>query len=206
MLIFSPQSLAFLAVPKTGTTAIEMALKPKADIIFTKRRKHATAQRFHNQIAPFLAAAYDLRPDRIAVMREPEEQIRSWYRYRTHAETRGSIRSTEGRSFDEFVLGVISDNPPPFAGIGSQFAFLTSSAGEVLVHRIFAYERQPEIRGFLEDRFGEPLTIKQKNVSPPTPAPLDPSTRKLLRQKRAAEFALYDRIMQADGQLLTSLG
>ena len=82
MLIFSPQSLAFIAAPKTGTTAIEMALKPKADIIFTKRRKHISAQRFHARIAPFLETEFGMRPDRFAVIREPEEQIRSWYRYR----------------------------------------------------------------------------------------------------------------------------
>jgi len=37
MLAFTPQSLANIAVPKTGTAAVEMALKPKADILFTKR-------------------------------------------------------------------------------------------------------------------------------------------------------------------------
>jgi hypothetical protein len=38
MLVFSKQNLVFLAVPKTGTTAIEMALRPKADIVFAKHR------------------------------------------------------------------------------------------------------------------------------------------------------------------------
>ena len=113
MLIFSAQNLAYLAVPKTGSTAIEMALRSKADIIFAKRRKHATAQRFHNKIAPWLSDAFDLRPERIAVMRDPEDQIRSWYRYRTSADQRGSDKSTAGISFDQFVLDVISDDPPP---------------------------------------------------------------------------------------------
>lgn len=201
MLIFSAQSLAYLAVPKTGTTAVEMALRPKADIVFAKRRKHITAQRFHNKIAPWLADTFDLRPERIAVMRDPEDQIASWYRYRTAADLRGSDKSTAHLSFDAFVRDVIHDSPPPHADLGSQFNFLTSAEGDVLVHRLFAYEAQPAFRGFLEDRFGEPLHFKSKNVSPPARAELEPATRAKLRARRAAEFALYDRLREAGGVL-----
>ncbi|MCR9125673.1 MAG: hypothetical protein NXH82_06060 [Rhodobacteraceae bacterium] len=206
MLIFSPQSLAFLAVPKTGSTAIEMALRPRADIVFARMRKHTTAQRFHGQIAPFLDAAYGLRPERIAVMREPEEQIRSWYRYRRRTEKRGSAKSSKGLSFDDFVQLVISDDPHPVAGIGSQFSFLTSPEGKVLVHRLFAYEDQPALTGFLEARFETSLEIPLRNVSPPVPADLDPAIRRRLRAARSAEFALYDRLRDAGGVLCQSPG
>jgi hypothetical protein len=201
MLIFSAQNLAFLAVPKTGTTAVELALRRRADIVFTKRRKHMTAQKFHRKLAPFLADTFDLRPERIAVMRDPVEQIRSWYRYRTAEDLRGTARSTEGRSFDEFALSVIDDDPPPFAQIGSQFGFLTDPGGNVLVHRLFAYERQPVFRGFLEERFNAPLDIKPKNVSPRAEAPLSEDVLARLRVARAPEFALYDRLIAAGGQL-----
>lgn len=201
MLIFSAQNLAFLAVPKTGTTAIEMTLRRKADIIFAKRRKHLPAQKFHNRIAPFLEAEFGIRPERIAVMRDPEEQIRSWYRYRTSAGLRGSENETTGMSFDRFVLDVIADDPPPHAGIGSQFNFLTGSQGEVLVHTLFAYEAQPLFRAFLEERFEEELTFGQKNVSPYVDAPLSSEVRAKLRSARAEEFALYDRLMDAGGVL-----
>jgi len=201
MLIFSAQNLAFLAVPKTGTTALELALRRKADIVFSKRRKHMTAQKFHRKIALFVKDTFAIEPDRFAVMRDPEEQIRSWYRYRTSAELRGTERSTEGMDFDAFVQAVISDAPPPAAQIGSQFAFLTSAAGEVLVHRLFAYERQPVLRAFLEDRFGEALQIKPRNVSPHAQAPLSDATRAALRAARPAEFALYERLVAAGGQL-----
>lgn len=116
MMVFSPQSLAFIAVPKTGTTAIEAALRSKADIIFTGRRKHMTAQRFHTRFAPFLDKAYKLRPDRMAVMRDPEEQIKSWYRYRRRQEKTGSQFDTNSISFDEFVCDVIRDAPPALCG------------------------------------------------------------------------------------------
>jgi len=206
MLIFTPQSLAFIAVPKTGTTAVEMALKPKADIVFTKRFKHMTARRFHTKIAPFLKESFNLRPDRFAVMRDPEEQIRSWYRYRARERKLGSDASTVGLSFDEFVLAVISESPPPFAGIGSQFKMLTSGKGDVLVHHLFAHERPVRFQEFLSNRFGQEITLKQKNVSPVIHAPLDPAIRARLRAVRAPEFDLYARLQEADGHLQTVVG
>lgn len=205
MLVFSRQSLAYIAVPKTGTTAVEMALRPHADIIFTKFRKHTTAQRFHNRIAPFLDDVFDLRPDRIAVMREPVEQIRSWYRYRAGERQKGTDAGTHALSFDEFVRDVIADDPPPHAGIGSQFNMLTSGRGKVLVHHLFAYESPVEFRNFLDDRFCAEIRIKQKNVSPVVDAPLSPDMLRRLRAARADEFALYDRLMQAGGHLVTAL-
>ena len=201
MLVFSAQNLAFLAVPKTGTTAIEMALRRKADIVFSRHRKHMTAARFHAKVAPFLADAFDLRPERIAVMRDPVDQIGSWYRYRLSDDLAGTKRSTRGISFDRFVLDVIADDPPEHAGIGSQFNFLTDGAGNVLVHRLFAYEDQPGLRAFLSDRFGETLAFKDWNVSPRAPTPLSPEVLARLRAARAAEFALYDRLRDAGGVL-----
>ena len=205
MLVFSAQNLAFIAVPKTGTTAVEMALRPRADIVFAKHRKHVTARRFHRRIAPFLAEAFNMTPERMAVMRDPEEQIRSWYRYRTGERQKGSDNSTFDVSFDEFVRDVISDTPPPHAGIGSQWNMLTGR-GNVLVHHLFAYEQQPAFRAFLDERFGEPVEIKVKNVSPQADTPLEPATRAALRKARAKEFALYDRLRDAGGHLETSLG
>lgn len=204
MLIFSEQNLAFIAVPKTGTTAIEMALKPKADILFTKGRKHMTAQRFDRQVAPFLADAYDLRPDRFAVIRDPEEQIRSWYRYRRREAEIGA-RSADGMSFDAFVLDVISADPPPHARIGSQWRLLTGPKGQVLVHHLFAYEVQTKLKRFLNRRFGEKIRTRQKNVSPPVEAPLDPLIREKLRAARPEEFALHERVMEAGGHLVTQI-
>lgn len=205
MLVFTSQSLAYIAVPKTGTTAVNMALKPKADILFTKQHKHMTALRFHVKIAPFLDAELDLRPDRFAVMRDPEEQIRSWFRYRAREDTGLDTHSTDGISFDEFVLAVLSDPRPAYAKIGSQYNMLTSGKGKVLVHHLFAYETRPLFQSFLNDRFGQEITLKQKNVSPSVDAPLSTDVRAPLRAARVPEFALYDRLMDADGHLQTQI-
>tara|TARA_B110000208_G_scaffold55593_1_gene72930 strand:+ start:231 stop:470 length:240 start_codon:yes stop_codon:yes gene_type:complete len=62
MLVFSKQNFVFLAVPKTGTTAIEMALHPKADIVFAKHHKHTTGMRYRTKIKPFLTDSYGMKP------------------------------------------------------------------------------------------------------------------------------------------------
>lgn len=201
MLVFSEQNLVFLAVPKTGTTAVEWALRPKADIIFGKNRKHTTGMRYRMKIAPFLEEAYRVKPKPFAVMRNPVEQIRSWFRYRQGVSEINSDRSTEGRSFDDFVLAVIEDEPPIYAAIGSQYNFLTSSRGRLLVAHLFAYEAQPLFRNFLTDHFGENLKFKQKNVSPNADTSLSPEVEAKLRAARSKEFDLYDRLMSADGHL-----
>lgn len=201
MLIFSRQNLAYLAVPKTGTTSVEMALRSRADIVFSKHRKHMPARGFHNRVAPFLENAFGLRPMRVAVMRDPEDQLSSWYRYRTQANLRGSSNSTADMSFDAFVLDAARDDPPDHAAVGSQFSFLTSSGGDVLVHRLYAYEARDQFYAFLNERFGEELEFKHHNVSPKAPTSLSAAARAKLHAARSQEFELYARLMDAGGVL-----
>lgn len=201
MQIFFKQNLTYLAVPKTGTTAYELALRADADIVFARRRKHMTAGQYDRKIAPFLLSSFDFQPERMAVMRHPIEQIRSWYRYRTAPKSKRLQGSTTDLSFDDFVRGVLQDPQPPLCGIGSQYNFLTLKDGSIPIHHLFAYEMQPLIKSFLGSRFNKPINPKPKNVSPPKPTPLSPEVESLLRKARAPEFALYDRILQADGHL-----
>ncbi len=200
MLIFLRHSLAFLATPKTGTTAVEMALKPRAEIIFSKNRKHLTAARYTNKVLPFLEDTFGVRPASVAVMRDPVDQIRSWYKYRTQDRLAGTEMSTQGMSFDQFVHEVIADAPKR-AQIGRQFSFLTSREGEVLVDHLFAYERQEAFLSFLSESLGQTVEIKAKNVSPQVDAPLNDETLALLRTARAEDFALHERLLAQGGHL-----
>lgn len=201
MQVFLKANLAFISVPKTGSTAYEIAMRPHADIVFTKRLKHMTAGKFHNKFRPFLEDSFGRNPELMAVMRNPVDQIRSWYKYRSPERLGMDDRhSTGGMSFDDYVLEVISDDPAPCAGIGQQFNFLTVK-GVTPVDHLFAYENQPLIRGFIEDRLGITLRLKDKNVSPDIPAPISPEVEARLREARAEEFALYDAIIKAGGVL-----
>lgn len=199
MQIYFKENLAFLAVPKTGTTAYEIALRNEADIVFAKRRKHMTAGQFQRRMMPFLKDFYNLQPERMAIMRDPIEQIRSWYRYRSAPGNKKN--RTEGCSFDEFVLATMQVPEPDFAAIGSQYGFLTMVDGKQPIEHLFAYEMQKVTRNWLEERFEKTIDFPIKNVSPNRPTPLSPEVEAKLRQHRGPEFELYDRIMQAGGHL-----
>ncbi len=201
MQIFIKQNLAFLAVPKTGSTAYELALRGEADIVFARRRKHLTAGQFQRKLVPFLADSFDLHPERMAIMRDPIEQIRSWYRYRTAPKSRFASDTSSSMSFDDFVRGVLQNPQPSFCAIGSQYNFLTMSDGHLPLEHVFAYEAQETIRSFLSDRFGQHIAPAIKNPSPQREAPLSAEVEDHLRHVRAAEFALYDRIRKAGGHL-----
>ena len=205
MLIFTPQSLAFIAVPKTGTMAVRAAIGRKADIALSGGLRHMTARRFHLKVAPWLAQAFDLIPERFAVMRTPEDQARSWYRYRCRLQNIGTEKSAAGISFDDFILASISDNPPPYARIGTQSNMLTSEAGDLLVHHLFAYENMPLLEAFLSQRLGEEIALEKKNVSPAVPAELSPDVQEKFRATRARDYALYERLQKARGYLQTEV-
>ena len=194
MLVFPESRLTYLAVPKTGTTAIEMALRPRAEIIFAKARKHITARRYTSKVAPFLSSTFGIETETVAIMRDPVDQLRSWYKYRRREELIGQPRSTAEMSFDDFVQAVISDDPPEFAKIGSQFRFLADKSGAVIVDHLFDYSALPAFLTFMSNRLAGPVELKEVNVSPLTDAPLSDAVRQELEAKRSEEFALYERL------------
>lgn len=205
MQVFLDRDLAFLAVPKTGTTAYEAALHPFADITLRRRLKHMTAQKFHRRMVPFLRDTYGTVPERLAVMRDPLEHMKSWYRYRRNADLRRPDNDTGSVSFAQFCEDVIADDPPPHARIGSQFNFLTNGDGQLMVTHLFSYERQADLRAFLEQRFETALKIPRKNSSPEVDTALPPELARRVRDARADDFALYDRLMAAGGYLATEI-
>lgn len=194
MLVFSEQNLVLLSVPKTGSTAMETALKPWADIAFYKHRKHTPVGRYQRKIAPFLRAAYDLEPDTMAVIRTPLEHLRSWYRYRAASLT---------VDFDGFVLAVLSPSPPDWARIGSQFNFLTDPKGSLGITHLFAYEAQPVLRRWLNDKMQSDVPIKPQNISPPADTSITPTTLSAFNIHYANEIALHQQVIKANGHLHT---
>ncbi|MEM9577945.1 MAG: hypothetical protein AAF999_13140 [Pseudomonadota bacterium] len=201
MLIFADARLTYLATPKTGSTAVEMALRPKADIVLAKKRKHMNAARYRKKMAPFLKDTFGIRAETVAVMRAPVDQIRSWYRYRSRDEISGQPRSTRAMTFDAFVLAVAQEAPPEYAQIGSQFRFLTNRKGRLLVDHLFAYEAQDAFLDFMRARLKTEIELKRRNASPRREANLSDDSLMILRKARADEFALYERLMASGGYL-----
>jgi len=199
--IFFKQNLAMLAVPKTGTTALEAALRGKADIMFKGRQKHMSAAAFDKHCAPFLLQAYQLTPERIAVMRDPLDHLRSWYKYRTREALRGSPKSSAGLSFEAYVRDALADPSLPHVNVGTQFKFLTLKGGTPPLHHLFAYEHMSVLLDFLKARFGRPVVLKEANASPAINTEISPETEARFRAARAEDYALYTRVLGAGGHL-----
>lgn len=195
MLVFSEQNLVLFSTPKTGSTAMEVALKPWADIAFYKHRKHTPVGRYQRKIAPFLREAYDLTPETMAVIHNPLEHLRSWYRYRA---------STLEVDFDGFVQAVLSPTPPDWARIGTQLNFLTDAKGTLGITHLFAYEAQPKLRSWLEARMDAAIKFKPINVSGPAPTKITPATQAAFNTQYADEIALHARVTAQIGHLITA--
>jgi hypothetical protein len=195
MLVFWEQRLAFLATPKTGSTAIAAALESLAALSVQRPPvlKHTTAQRYHRFLGPYFKAASGHDFTVVALMREPRDWLGSWYRYRQRDDVTEPSKSTRGLSFDDFVIGYTNDPQPEFAAVGSQARFLQSRNGRGVDH-LFRYEQIDSFVAFLEDRLGCEILLPRLNVSPKAALDLSPATDALLREVAALDYAMYNSL------------
>ncbi len=194
MLVFWEQRLAFLATPKTGSTAIAAALESLAAVSVQRPPllKHTTVHRYRRFIGPFLEAASKESFTLVALMREPADWLGSWYRFRQREETEAA-KSTRDISFDDFVRAWCQDPRPEFADVGSQGKFLRPRQG-VGVDRLFRYEEIGTFVHFLEDRLGCEIILPRLNVSPLGATEMTAATAALLREVAVEDFALYQTL------------
>jgi hypothetical protein len=196
MLVFFKERLAFLSVPKTGTTAYESALAPRADMVISEppMLKHAPVYRYNRFIRPMFLKVCDTEMELMAVMREPISWLGSWYRYRRRPFMQGKPNSTFDVSFDEFILAYMKGKKPGFADVGSQLNFMAAQPNGTGITHYFKYEDQPKLQEFLSDRLGVTLDLKRENVSPDMDLILSPDIEERFRRKFDEEFSLYDSI------------
>lgn len=193
MLVFWDQRLAFLATPKTGSTAIESALESLAALAILRppELKHTTVRRFHRFVGPYLQAASGAEFTLVALMREPRDWLGSWYRYRQREDIVNPGKSTRGISFDAFVTAYCAEDQPEYAAVGSQSQFLLPRNGRG-VDRLFRYEQIETFIDFLEDRLGCEIILPRLNVSPQAQMDLSPKTEARLRSHAARDFEIYE--------------
>ncbi|MCX7565428.1 gamma-glutamyl kinase [Sulfitobacter sp. F26169L] len=196
MLVFFKERLAFLSVPKTGTTAYQTALAPRADMVIADPPllKHAPVYRYNRFIRPMFLNVCDAEMELMAVMRDPVSWLSSWYRYRQRPFMKDKPNNTFGISFDEFVLAYMKGKRPGFAEVGSQMKFLERQPNGTGITHLFSYEDQPRLQRFLEDRLDVKLDLARENVSPAIDVALSQDIEERFRRKFADEFALYDSI------------
>lgn len=194
MLYFEKQNIVLFATPKTASTSLEAALAPMADIVLQgdPRIKHCTYHRYKWRFEKFLMIFNKTPPETVALIREPEDWLNSWFRFRHGSWLNDTPRSTRGKSFDDFVSAYLADPKPAFAAVGSQAAFLTHPVQHDQVQTLFRYDAMPEFLLWLEDRLGCKLDLPQKNVSPRMDTTLSEHLRDRLKNDCARDYALYD--------------
>ena len=196
MLIFWKQKLAFLAIPKTGTSAYAQALAPVASLSLQDppELKHAPLIRYNRFIRPMYEIVCNTQLDTMAVIQEPISWMGSWYRYRQRPFLKGKPTSTQDITFDTFARGYLQATPPAYAHIGSQARFITPRAGTPPVTYLFRYENQSRLREFLEHRLETKILIPRHNASAQTPLHLSASIEQELIEKYQADFNLWQSL------------
>ena len=194
MLVFWKENLVLLSIPKTGSTALEGALAPRASLVLRDppEIKHAPCYRYKRFLKPLFKQVGDKEPELMAIVRNPIDWLGSWYRYRTRDDLIGHPNSTRDVSFNDFVLEYCKGTPAPFANVGSQARFLTINDGEIGAQHLFQYEQWDHVVRYLEQRLEVSIILKDKNVSPKMDLVLSSDVEAKLREKRAAEFEVWE--------------
>lgn len=197
MLVFWDAKLVFLATPKTGSTAVEVALESLADVAIQHPPvlKHTPIYRYRRFIEPFLMKSSPDPFTVVALMREPISWLSSWYRYRQRDDVIAR-NATRGLSFDDFLRGYMERPKPLYAQVGSQARFLLGGDLDPVDH-IFCYEAMDSFVTFLEERLNCEVLLPRVNVSPQLETPVSPEVEAALRQHAADDFTLYDSVRAA---------
>ena len=200
MLMFYNAKLVLLAVPKTGSSAIEDALGAHADcrIENPPEQKHCTLRRYRRQLKPFFEGN-GRRLDVMAVIREPVSWLSSWHRYRARDAIKGKPQSTQGIDFDTFIENWLKEDPPAFAKVGRQSRFVDWHGGRAGVDHLFRHDKMEDAVSFLEDRLKREITLPRMNVSGGTPVQPSEAMLERLKSEAPEEFALWDAL--CDGKL-----
>ncbi|MGL5012410.1 MAG: hypothetical protein ACRC6I_21280 [Paracoccaceae bacterium] len=193
MLVFWEQRLVVLATPKAGSTAVATALESLAVLAVRRPEalKHTTVRDYHRAVRPWLEAAAGAPFTTVALMREPRDWLGSWYRFLQKPDHLDDPRSTHDLSFEEFVQGWCADQPPPFAGFGTQSDFLLPGIAPGGLDHLFRYADLPRFVHFLEDRLHCEIILPHVNVSPAASLTLTAETEDRMRVRAAPDIALY---------------
>ena len=196
MLIFWDQRLVFLATPKAGSTAVEMALDPLAAVTMARPAplKHMPAREYATHLAPYLHSSSGAHFTTVALMRHPLDWLRSWYRFALRDEFDAPQHEARAISFEQFIEAYLDDASPEFSNIGKQTDYLTDQSGELLIDRLFRYEDMDTFVRFLEDRLDCAITLPRVNVPPSVETQIHARTEARLTEFLNEDFRLYQAI------------
>lgn len=194
MLIFWKQRLVFLATPKAGSTAVESALESLASaaILRPAALKHTDIAAYRRHVGPWIAAQSGHPFDTVALMREPVDWLRSWYRFKLRDDHEDPRHLMSGVSFAGFAADYAAEGGPQRLNVGTQSAFLTDDGAQV--DRIFRYDAMADFIAFLEDRLDCAIELPRINVPPAVDVDLPEEDERHLRRAMDADLRLYARL------------
>ena len=201
MLIAPGKGFVFLAMPKTGSTSIERAFRPYAQMAQYKSPaiKHTKYAGFQRYLQPFLASkgfereSYEV----VCVFREPIDWLSSWWRYRSREEIsdpshRAHVNYAGNVSFEEFAYAFMEENAR-FAKVGRPSQFVRPRPNQSEMERIFRYDRLDLLVEFLCEKVGEEVKVGLSNVSPKMSHSLSEKCEKDLRAFFEPEYRIYKK-------------
>jgi hypothetical protein len=201
MLLAPNKGFVFLAVTKTGSTAIESAFGPYSQVVLQRGPtfKHTRYAQFQRFLQPFLAAkgfprdSYEV----VCVAREPIDWLSSWWRYRSREaladRSNRAYRNYTGHlSFEQFAkMYMTGDNQ--VARIGRPSEIIRPRPGQVKVDRVFCYDRLDLLIDFLCEKVGEEVEVAARNVSPERSFSLSEECEHELRTFFEPEYRIYEQ-------------
>ncbi|MDO5632466.1 MAG: hypothetical protein Q4G22_11600 [Paracoccus sp. (in: a-proteobacteria)] len=194
MLIFWNPRLAFLATPKAGSSAVEAALEPLACAAMMRppQLKHTDLSRWRSHVGPWLSETAGAPFTTVALMREPVDWLRSWYRFRLRDDLDDPSHAMQGVSFAAFARAYGDQSSVVRQMTGTQSAFLIDGAARP--DRIFRYEDMPAFIAYLEDMLDCVIELPRVNVPPSVDVELTPTEEDTLRAAMAQDLRLYDSL------------
>lgn len=206
MLIFWDQRLVFLATPKAGSTAIETALESLASVSLPRPAalKHTDIATYLTHVGPWLQSQTRQPFTTVALMRDPVDWLRSWFRFRLRDDHDDPRHAMEGVDFADFAAEYARPGGAQRALIGTQSAFLTCPQGTV--DQIFRYDRIEDFVDFLETRLDCAIELPRINVPPSVDVHLNPADEARLRRSMSQDLDLYSRIGQGSVQAQRLVG
>ena len=192
MLAVPKHGFVVLAVPKSGSTALEAAFTKHAQLVTSgpPSLKHVTAREFEDRFAPLLADHGYPRTDYevTALVREPVSWLASWWRYRSRPGIAGKPTYVGDLGFDEFVGRVVAGE----IRLRPQADYVTGPDGRLAVDRLWRYEDLDAAFDWMRAQVGKKkIRLPERNVSPPREHEVSAATRDLVEEAYAADVALF---------------
>jgi hypothetical protein len=197
MLVFPRERLVFLSTPKSGSTSVAEAYTPYAGGVLGghPRLKHVDLATYERGLAPLMGDDHGM-PETVCLIRDPLEQLRSWYRYMRRPDRKHQNWFDRDWSFEDFVAHFL--NAEQGCRMKTQHEFVQDETGEIGVNRIFALERIDRFVAFMNKRLALRVRLPVLNASKRTSTTISSGLETDLRRRLAPDFELHEAVLKAE--------